>query len=150
MNTTFLSGTLLTLAFVAALPAAAVAAPTVIAPGASTVPSDIDDLDGDLAPDPKVVIDVAATCEPGAGIAYSITIQHEPENATGVEMQWMDEGGATGQSIGAEATVPSGEGVFDVRALLHTTTGFIASEWQDVVVDCAADLPLRGTPDFTG
>lgn len=117
---------------------------------ASNVRADIDDLDGDLEPDPKVFIDAASSCKGAFGIAYSITTHHAPANTTGVEMQWMDENGATSQSLAQQATVPSGEGVFEVRALLHTTTGFYASDWQQVVVDCAPDLPLRATPDFTG
>ena len=112
--------------------------------------ADVLDLDGDLEPDPKVFIDAAATCDPVAGITYVITTHHSPDNATGIEMQWMDDNGATSQNLAEQDTVPSGEGVFDVRALLHTTTEFYASNWQEVVVECDTDLPLRGTPDFTG
>ena len=82
--------------------------------------------------------------------APRITTHHSPDNATGIEMQWMDDNGATSQNLAEQDTVPSGEGVFDVRALLHTTTEFYASNWQEVVVECDTDLPLRGTPDFTG
>lgn len=110
----------------------------------------IDDLDGDLPPTPSVTVTADASCGLSAGITYAISTHNAPATATGVEMQWMDENGATGQSIGEEGTVPSGEGVFDVRALLHTTTGFYASDWQEVVVDCDNDLPLRANPDFTG
>ncbi len=147
MNATLTSATALALTLFAGIPAAFLAAPAAAAP---TVHTDIDDLDGDLEPDPKVFIDAAATCDPVAGITYVITTHHSPDNATGIEMQWMDDNGATSQNLAEQDTVPSGEGVFDVRALLHTTTEFYASNWQEVVVECDTDLPLRGTPDFTG
>lgn len=108
------------------------------------------DLSGDLPPKPAVSVAAAGVCAPSSAIAYEITTHNAPVNTTGVEMQWMDENGATSQSIGKQGTVPSGDGVFEVRALMHTTTDLYASSWQQVVVDCGTDLPLRGTPDFTG
>ncbi|MDZ8200742.1 hypothetical protein RZO50_04420 [Microbacterium sp. SSW1-59] len=150
MNATLTSATALALTLVAGLPATLLAAPAAAAPTTATAHTDIDDFDGDLEPDPKVFIEASATCEPGAGITYAITTHHSPDNATGIEMQWMDENGATAQNLAEHDTVPSGEGVFDVRALLHTTTGFYASDWHQVIVDCDTDLPLLGTPDFTG
>ena len=132
----------LTLSVGAALAIAAfTAGPGVPGPG---------DLSGDLPPKPKVAVAAAAVCDPSRGISYEITTQHAPDNMTGLEMQWKDKNGATSQSLGQSGTVPSGEGVFDVRALMHTTKGFYASGWQEVVVDCSVDRPRRDHPTFTG
>ena len=140
----------LSLATALAIAATTAAGPAVPGPG---------DLDGDLPPKPKVHVAAEAVCDPTRGISYEITTQHAPDTMTGLEMQWMDKNGATSQSIGQSSTVPSGEGTFDVRALMHTTTTFYASEWQEVVVDCTTDdgprrvnpdAPRRVNPTFTG
>lgn len=136
MNTALISGTAVAIALFAGIPAHAM--------------GDIDDISGDLPPKPKVFVQADAVCDDEPGITYSISTHNAPANTSGLEMQWMDENGAVGQNIAQASTVPSGEGVFQVRALLHTTTTFYASDWQEVVVDCAIDFPLTGTPDFTG
>ncbi|QPE04509.1 hypothetical protein IT882_15490 [Microbacterium schleiferi] len=146
------SGAALAVALIAGVAAPAVAVPAEAAAltASGSARHAIDDLDGDLAPKPKVTVTADASCGTAAGIAYVITTHNAPVTATGVEFQWMDENGATSQSLAQTGTVPSGEGLFDVRALLHTTTGFYASDWQEVVIDCDNDLPLRANPDFTG
>jgi hypothetical protein len=112
--------------------------------------------------DPVVTIDVQPRCEPHAGIAYEIEVESPPQGALAYKAQWREQGGQVHTVDGQQGVIPTGEGYFEIRGVLHYQgPGFYATEFVGVTVDCADDpggggsfppddAPRPGTPTFTG
>lgn len=86
----------------------------------------------------KVTIDVDPVCEPDAHLTYAIQVVDAPNGDQAHKAQWRELGGAVQSVEGANGTIPSGEGTFEVRGVLYVQgqQGFFASDWTQVTVDC--------------
>jgi hypothetical protein len=114
--------------------------------------------------EPKVGIDAHPRCDAEPGFSYTIHVAHPPKGDLTYEAQWRRVGGALHSVEGAGGSIASGEGDFQVRAVVHTTgTTFYRSAFVDVTVDCPdepgttdpdpepePDQPRPATPTFTG
>lgn len=106
-------------------------------------------------PEPTVTIDVSPHCEPDAGLSYAIEVDSPPEGNIAFKAQWRGEDGQIHTVDGQSGTIATGEGVFEIRGVLHYQgPGFYATEFTEVVITCddgePVDPPLTGTPNFTG
>lgn len=113
--------------------------------------------------EPHVTIDVEPYCEPQPGIAYEIHVESPPQGALAYKAQWREPGGPVQTVDGQTGTIPTGEGDFEIRGVLHYQgPGFYPTDFVEVTVDCPdgggggggenppSDLPLPGLPNFTG
>lgn len=106
-------------------------------------------------PEPQVTIDVTPHCVPEAGVAYEIDVVSPPEGAVAYKAQWRGTDGDVHTVDGQSGTIPTGEGAFEIRGVLHYQgPGFYATDFVDVAIDCTDDTPddapLPGVPNFTG
>jgi len=107
------------------------------------------------APEPTVTLEVAPHCAPEPGLTYAIEVVSPPQGALAYKAQWRGDDGVVHTVAGQSGTIATGEGAFEIRGMLHHQgPGFYATDFVDVVIDCADDtpddLPRPGTPNFTG
>jgi hypothetical protein len=112
--------------------------------------------------EPSVTVEVTPSCEPEAGFSYVTTVQSPPAGDHVIELQWRGTDGPVQKAAGDQGFVATGEGTFEVRSVLYDgNPGFIASDWDEVIVDCDTEDPGEGpdpddpdvrvaTPTFTG
>jgi hypothetical protein len=108
---------------------------------------------------PNVTIDVLPTCDPD-GLHYEIDVDHAPAGPVAYKAQWRALGGGVHVVDGQTGEIPTGEGAFEIRGVLHDQgPGMHVSEWVRAVVGCP-DQPVDprdpdddirpGVPTFTG
>jgi hypothetical protein len=111
--------------------------------------------------EPTVTIDVEPRCAPQPGVAYEISVDSPPPGALAYKAQWREPGGQVQTVDGQSGSIPTGEGEFEIRGVLHYQgPGFYPTDFVEVAVDCPGDPgagdgrsddpPLVGTPNFTG
>lgn len=107
-------------------------------------------------PEPTVTIDAHGVCDPHAGIDYAIAVQNPPDGAIAYKAQWRVPDGQVQTVDGQSGVIPTGEGHFEIRGVLHYQgPGFYPTEFTDVTVDCdddypGGDRPIIVRPNFTG
>ena len=124
-------------------------------------PQGPDDLKQPEGAEPTVTIGVEPRCVPQPGIAYEISVDSPPPGALAYKAQWREPGGQVQTVDGQSGVLPTGEGDFEIRGVLHYQgPGFYPTDFVEVAVDCPDDPggggdryddpPLVGTPNFTG
>lgn len=122
-------------------------------------PQGPDDLKQPEGGEPTVTIDVEPRCAPQPGVAYEIFVDSPPPGALAYNAQWREPAGQVQTVDGQSGVLPTGEGDFEIRGVLHHQgPGFYPTDFVEVAVDCpdpgdggrSDDPPLVGTPNFTG